>query len=326
MSDPEEVPGLKLLPPVPQEQLLAWLAEFYGKRVEISKRELLRHRDLSYVERLWIADSLPDSLIYKLVLPPWDVEKDLHERVLIPSISNSAQVYLSAHRGPVTALFIEDLGTQSLASTCDEKSAAAVGEDLAKMHRAYSYRSDELMQTNVLRAVLPLDYADVARALVAQMGEWNLVSGGEAQKLLNLARLLAVKLAGEPISIVHGDLFAENIILRGDHFFIIDWSWFTILGVPLMDLATVTMNHQKNGAFFEWKNEVIESYAFESARDTAEVKEQLVHAETLSRLLFLQWLVERRRLGILGTTVGAVEGLIPSVVRELTQRQEIADT
>ncbi len=51
--------SLALLSPIPEERLLGWLAEFYGKPVRIKERELLRHRDLSRVERLHIADALP---------------------------------------------------------------------------------------------------------------------------------------------------------------------------------------------------------------------------------------------------------------------------
>src|ERR1700722_8555823 len=110
----QEDPSLQLLTPAPQELLDGWLTEFYGRPVNISNREILRHRDLSYVERLWIADSLPSSLIYKLVLPPWDIELDINQYVLIPSVSSSPQLYLTAHHGPLTVLFLEDLGADSL--------------------------------------------------------------------------------------------------------------------------------------------------------------------------------------------------------------------
>jgi hypothetical protein len=65
----------EFLTPVPEEQLSDWLAEFYGKHVEIGRRELLRHRDLSYVERLWIADGLPDSLVYSWFCRPGTLSK-----------------------------------------------------------------------------------------------------------------------------------------------------------------------------------------------------------------------------------------------------------
>jgi len=320
MSSFKEDPSLKLLTPVPDEQLLSWLAEFYGREVGIASRELLRHRDLSYVERLTIAESLPNSLIYKLVLPPWDIEQELHQHVLIPSISNSAQLYLTAHYGSLTALFMEDLGTNSLLTTANAEIANRVGEMLAKMHRAYSYRIDELIRIGVLRTILPLGYADFVGRLIAQLVRWNLLDAAAATSLLKLAKLLAAKLAGEPTSLVHGDFFAENIILRGDRLFVIDWSWFTILGVPLMDLASITLDHPKNGSFTVWKNQVIEAYCFESARDPAIISALLPYAQTLNRLFFLHWLVERKSRGIMGTTRGPVDHVIPEVVSELQDR------
>jgi hypothetical protein len=91
-----------------------------------------------------------------------------------------------------------------------------------------------------------------------------------------------------------------------------------------MDLATLTMNHPKNGNFYEYAELVIESYCFESGRDSSDVRKLIPAATTLGRLLFLFWLVERRRRGILGTTVGPVDQLIPKIVDELeSMRQKI---
>ena len=315
----KENESLALLVPPPSEKLAGWLWEFYGKPAQIAERKILRHRDLSYVERLKIADALPESLIYKVVLPPWEVEQDLHERILIPSITNSAQLYLSAHLGPLTALFMEDVGTVSLLDVSNEELAGRIGKDLAKMHRSYSYRTDELLQMGILRTLYPLDYSHFTEKLVAQLCSWNLIDGRQSENLARLAATLATKLAGEPISLVHGDLYAENIILRNDRFHIIDWSWFTILGVPVMDLATLTMNHVKNGNFFAFAERVIDSYCFESGRNAEDVRQLLPSASTLGRLLFLYWLVERRRRGILGTTVGPVDSLIPVIVDELDE-------
>lgn len=317
----KENESLELLTPAPEQRLQAWLDEFYGKPVSIMQRELLRHRDLSRVERLFIGDALPATLIYKQVLPPWDVEQDLHERVLIPSISNSATLYLTGRWGSLTALFMEDLGTQSLVNhEVDAEFAANLGKELAKMHRAYSYRIDELMHVNVLRSLLPLDYEEFARALANQLREWHLLAEGDFDDLLQLARTLASGLAGEPVSLVHGDLYAENILVRGSRLFIIDWSWFTIIGVPIMDLAALTSDHFKNGTFVRWRDTVLDAYCFESGRSLEDILAAAPYAESLSRLVFLHWLVERRSRGIMGTTVGPVDLLIPKIVTELRER------
>ena len=313
--------SLDLMQPVPEEKLLLWLKEFYGKEVKMVKRELLRHRDLSYVERLEFQDALPQSLIYKIVLPPWDIEQDLHERILIPSISNSPQLFMAAHHGQATAMFMEDLGRDSLISSGGSAEVARrIGEELAKMHRSYSYRTDELMQMNILRALSPIDYESFTTDFCSKLSGWGLLAKGEGELLERLAKTLARPLAGEPISLVHGDLYAENIIVRGNRLFIIDWSWFTNLGVPLVDLATLSLEHHKNGAFHRFSGELIESYCFESGRAEQDVIATLPFAQALSRLLFLEWLVERKSRGIEGTTVGPVDNLIRSLVAERLNR------
>jgi tRNA A-37 threonylcarbamoyl transferase component Bud32 len=313
--------SLDLLTPVGEERLMSWLKEFYGKEITVTGRELLRHRDLSYVERIELEDALPQSLIYKLVLPPWDVEQDLHERILIPSISNSPQLFMAAHQGQVTAMFMEDLGRDALdKSGGSPEIARRIGEELAKMHRSYSYRTDELMQLGILRCLSPIDYESFVSTFTEKLANWQLVDDAEKALLLKLANVLAKPLAGETISLVHGDLYAENIILRGQRLFLIDWSWFTALGVPLMDIATLTMTHHKNGGFERFRNELIESYCFESGRQEKDVVATLPYAEALSRVLFLDWLVERKSRGIEGTTVGPVDDLIKAVVNELISR------
>ncbi len=256
-------------------------------------------------------------------MPPWEIEQDLHEHVLIPSISNSAQLYMSGNYGQLTAMFLEDLGNVSLLHKPSAELACRLGKELAKLHRAYSYRTDELVSVSVLPTLFPIDYVDFAANLSAQLRTWSLTGEEQARGIALLSSLIAEKLAGEPISLVHGDLYAENIILRGDRLFIIDWSWFTLLGVPLMDLATVTMDHPKNGAFKQYRSELIDAYCFESGRHVDDVTKLLPMAEALSRLLFLHWLVERRSRGIMGTTVGPVDDLIARVVDELLTRLSV---
>jgi hypothetical protein len=93
-----------------------------------------------------------------------------------------------------------------------------------------------------------------------------------------------------------------------------------MLGAPLMDLATLASDHYKNGELIPFREVVIDAYCYEFVRDAEECRRLLPFAETLSRLLFLQWLVERRRRGILGTTVGPVDILIPQIIGDLVKR------
>ncbi|MDZ4834674.1 MAG: phosphotransferase [Candidatus Melainabacteria bacterium] len=318
MPGPQEDPSLKLLNPAPEAKLESWLAEFFGKPVSIIDRELLRHRDLSYVERLKFNECLPESLIYKQVLPPWDIEQDLHERILIPSIASSAQLYMTAHHGAVTAMFLEDLGGVNLKEQAvDTKTAKQLGEDIARMHRAYSYRTDELIQMNVLRSLTPIDYETFFAEVTDQLLQWKDINEADAQAVKTAARMIAQRLAGEPISLVHGDLYAENIITQNGRLFLIDWSWFTLIGVPTMDLASLISNHDKNGQLRDHSEVILEAYCFESGRKTEDVQSALPYAAVLERMLFLYWLVVRKSMGILGTTVGPVENLMRLVTDDI---------
>lgn len=311
--------SLDLLIPPPESQLAFWLEELYGSPGEISERQVLRHRDLSYVERLHIKGRLPQSLIYKVVLPPWDIEQDLHERVLIPSISNSPRLYLTGSWKNQSALFFEDLGTLSLLDNCNANTATLLGTELARTHRSFSYRIDELASTGIMQNLPPSTWETLGREMEAKLQEWQLLSTqtNGSTWLLELSQRLQEKFAQEALTLVHGDLYGENLLLNSGHLFIIDWSWFTSIGVALLDLATVTMQHFKNGELSLWKEEIINAYCYEYARSREEVLTLLPYAEILNRLLFLHWLVERKTRGILGTTVGPVDNLILSVAREL---------
>lgn len=313
---------LSLLTPPPQDRLSSWLTEIYGKPVEIVKRNLLRHRDLSYVERIWLKDALPQTLIYKVVLPPWDVEQELHEHILIPSVSNSARVYLSGTYQDTTALFMEDLGEKSLldALAADKELPNRVGTELAKLHRAYTYRIPEVQETGVLRSLVPADFEGLATEIAEELRNWTLVDDAQYQMLVDTGKTLSQVLADEPVSLVHGDLYAENMLCDGNHLFIIDWSWFTKISTPILDLATLSMDHFKNGTLRAHSAELIEAYCVEYSRKPEEIYARLPYAELLGRVLFLEWLVERRRRGIMGTTVGPVEILIASVLAEIGLR------
>ena len=309
--------SLKLLEPPPPERLSGWLREIYGKQVIVRQRQLLRHRDLSLVERLSLDDAMPASLIYKVVLPPWDIEQDLHERILIPEVSSSARLYLSGTYQRTTALFLEDLGPVSLLDRQDDNIACQLGTELAKLHRAFTYRISEVRDQTILRTLTPSKYEEITAQMCSYLGAENLANTADLQLLNQLGALLGAVLASEPVSLVHGDLYAENILLNSGKLFIIDWSWFTTIGAPIMDLATVTMAHPKNGGFETKRAEVIEAYCTEYSRPSDEVYARLPFAEALSRLLFLQWLLERRQRGIMGTTVGPVDGVIAKIVAEL---------
>jgi len=149
------------------------------------------------------------------------------------------------------------------------------------------------------------------------MSGWGDIEAERAKLLVQTARTIAHRLAGEPITLIHGDLYSENIIMRGERLFIIDWSWFTMISVPTIDLATLTSNHAKNGTLREFTEDLLEAYCFESGRKTDDVRDVLPYASVFERMLFLNWLVQRKQRGILGTTVGPVEKVMDKIGAEI---------
>lgn len=315
---------LKLLEPVPEANLRSWLFELYNKEVEIEHRELLRHRDLSYVERLHMKGALPESLIYKLVLPPWDIEDDLHREILVPSISNSAKLYLTGHYKKITALFLEDFGKDYLNEKATRTLAQKLGESLAKMHRAYSYRIAELEPLNILPVWHPEKYPDLVKEMSDSLKDWKIASNKEVDLLMRISEKAAQQFVQQPLSLVHGDLYAENIVvgkMEGPRSLsIIDWSWFTTLGVPILDVATLCSGHYKNGEFEAFGKDFLESYCFEAGKSVSEIQPDLEMAALFERIFFLHWLVTRKRMGIEGTTAGPVDNLIGKILQELEKR------
>lgn len=318
-SNPDKNPAIKLLEPVPEKLLFSWLNEFYGKEVSVANRTVLRHRDFSYVERIQLSEALPDSLIYKLVIPPWDIEQDLHERVLVPSISNSAQLYMTAHYGNITAMFMEDLGTVYMNESADKESCLKFAKHLARMHRAYSYRLEELIDAGILRHLSSDNLPEFGSNLFLRLSKLESISDEQSKELHNLFEIVRDNLKAETLSLVHGDLYAENVVLRGSRQHLIDWSWFTSIATPLIDLATITSDHPKNGVILQFKEEFLEAYCFESGRSLEELSGLKPSAHALERFLFLSWLAERKDRGIVGTTVGHVDELVSAVIGQIQE-------
>jgi len=139
-------------------------------------------------------------------------------------------------------------------------------------------------------------------------------------RLNQVAGSLSHDLSSSEFCLQHGDLYAENIILqeRTTPVFI-DWSYFSMIGPRLYDLATLTSAHAKNGELGKFRQAIIEGYALGSGLSVDEIERQLPASWRLSRLLFLQWLLTRVEMGITQTTVGPVLPLIEKVVAEIIE-------
>ncbi|HMO23289.1 MAG TPA: phosphotransferase, partial [Candidatus Melainabacteria bacterium] len=242
------------------------------------------------------------------------------ERVLVPSISNSARLYMTAHHGSVTALFLEDLGNEYLTEHATAEIAQLFGEELAKMHRSYTYRMAEIIDSGIMRNLETPNIEPFTEKLVEGLMRLGNLDAVRKKTLLDAASFCKSKLKDEPPTLVHGDLYAENIVLRKDELYLFDWSWFTSIGPCMIDFASMVSDHPKNGIFRNYSKEFAEAYCFESGRKPDEILELASCGAILERLLFLSWLEERKSLGVLGTTVGHVDNLIEKVIGQIEDK------
>lgn len=285
------------------------------KTIAIEEIVILRQRDFSVVARIELKND-PDTYIYKKVIAPWHIEADVIQFLRDTKLPNTVQM-IGARKALDSAQLLQvDAGCISLQQLPTKELAFLTGLTLAQTHDAaldleikatifHRYDSYERLQecfeenTFKLRALFPH-----LQSLAAQLKE--------------AAASISSALSQGEFCLQHGDLFAENIVLQaGTTPVFIDWSYFSMIGPRLFDLATLTSMHSKNGILHNERQALIEGYAQGSAMSNSEIESLLPAAFRFSRLLFLKWLLTRVEMGITETTVGPVQHLIEQVVAEI---------
>ena len=279
--------------------------------------ETLRQRDFSTVTRVFLRGEV-ETLIYKSVVSPWDVEAEITQHISDCALPNIPRVLGSRKIGRRAQLLMEDVGSKSLRESNSPRSAVLAGIGLAQIHEKVT----ELAQ--VFPSVIPrLDSREKLEDVFAK-NAWNLANLFPDFKpetwyeLFKVGKLVANSLGEAECYLHHCDAYAENIMLRNNtNPVFIDWSYFCFYGPRLYDLATLVSNHTKNAILSRHRELIIKQYANYAGLSTLAVEIILPAAYRLSRLLFLQWLLVRVDMGIMHTTVGPVRPVIEAVVGEL---------
>src|SRR5262249_41573958 len=134
-------------------------------------------------------------------------------------------------------LFLEDLGSLTL-DEGDVEAWLAAARWLAGVHASYHGREDDLRELGCLMEHGPAYYH-----MVGETARRNLELAGAGEALVRFDALmrrydsLVNSLAGEPRTLVHGDIFAEHLIIQpGGRIRAIDWESAAI-GLGAWDLA-----------------------------------------------------------------------------------------
>ncbi len=277
---------------------------------------ILRQRDFSVVGRVFLKNG--GSVIYKKVIAPWDCEAEIMQAVQRMNVPNTPLLLGVSRQAGWAEMLQEDVGLTSLRDKNSWRLAEQAGHQLAKTRKAMEYahmslpnfipRLDtrqkiaECFRLNSLKlAKLFPDFDQLAIASLWLMGD-----------------IVGDILGDSKMGLQHGDVYAENIILKDDiNPFFIDWSYFAFVGPNVYDLATLVSGHDKNGSLIRHRQNLITGYAKTAGVSALQTENLIPAAYRLSRLLFLQWLLARVEMGIRQTTVGPVDKLILQVVAEI---------
>lgn len=301
-----------------------FISHSYGNKVSATHMHILRHRDFSGVARVFIADRSRSlvrapSIIYKRVIAPWHNEAKIASYVSESALPNTPR-YIRISQAPLSAQILQDdLGETSLKARNSRKLAYETGQRLAEIHARAKQTEfllpGDLEQFDAGEKIFQA-FDSCAHQLLKFFPDFD---KDLLNALVTAGRNIAAILEGSEMCLQHGDVYAENIVLKGDALTptFIDWSYFCFLGPQLYDLSTLTSAHEKNRALYKHRNAVISGYCDAAELSIMEAMDILPYAFRFSRLAFLSWLTLRVGMGITQTTVGPVRPLIEKVIREI---------
>jgi serine/threonine protein kinase len=173
-------------------------------------------------------------------------------------------------------LFLEDLGEETLKGGDREDWMAAV-RLLARMHGTYLGREEELRALDCLG-----DQGTDYYHAIAGTARLHIKSSGDPKALARFDALMApypglvAELIRQPRTLVHGDIFPDNLLLQpGPRVRLIDWESAAI-GLGVWDLVRLLDGWGTDRAYF------IMAYREEMARLTGTVPDDTAFARTLT--------------------------------------------
>ncbi|HKB36804.1 MAG TPA: aminoglycoside phosphotransferase family protein [Gemmataceae bacterium] len=288
--------------PAPREVLEQGLSAHFGRPVRIARLERRPLATSSHpIDRLRVTLASGESLrvIFKRLSPGEELygnerEVLIYRRLLDGERFGAPALYASVHDEAEgrSWLFLEDLGPKTLEEGDEEEWLTAV-RWLARMHGTYHGREDDLRGLGCLMEHGPAYYHTVA-----QTARRNLELAGAREALVRFDALmgrydsLVSYLAGEPRTLVHGDMFAANLIIQpGGRIRAIDWESAAV-GLGAWELARLVYGWGSMKATF------LAAYLAEFERHVAVPFDRegfprlFGHCEILNALWYLRWSVK----------------------------------
>lgn len=238
--------------PTPREVLENGLADYFGRPVAIvdmTGTSLWGGGNDYPLQRMAVtlASGETLSVIFKRLLPdPDPVGKSYLREVLVYRLLlaggrfDAPALYASVHDEARDRywLFVEDIGDRTLDDADDVEDWLSAVRWLARLHRAYAGRAEELRNLGCLG-----EHDERFYHTLGAKARQNFAAAGNPEAFARFEELMSdygsvvSGLVARPRSLVHGDFASHNVALQpGGRIRAIDWEWAAV-GIGAWDLV-----------------------------------------------------------------------------------------
>jgi hypothetical protein len=272
------------------EQWLTGVADAIGGVIVGAER--LRHWGASEVWRLRVDGPAPRSVIVKRGLGEMADEARRYRELVLPlGLPAPRLVAAGAGLGP-GVLVLEDVGPGNLEERPTAEGYRAAVRALARMRAAAARRLAADPGIGAGLRMSTADFADVGHRVAAGLAALRPELAGRLDGPVRTLVDRLDRLAGEPVTIVHGDFHAKNLIVTGDdRVAAVDWP-VAHLHAHLGDLYSLLREADKRGLAGRVGAAALPAlFAREAGTDERTVADHMVTGGLCWTLLVLRWLL-----------------------------------
>lgn len=305
---------------------------------EILNRELLHYWPLSRVERLTFRSAQLPNVIFKSALPPLLNEATLYSRLFAQDARWTPTFYGEITMGEQVWMFFEDLGTRTLRSEPTLENLQRAIILLASFHVAYSQTATDGTLTKTVRlpffnraaySALAHETLKLTTAL-SQRGAYPMVDERKLDKLAVIVanyQRVADGLVSAPQTLVHGDVKADNIMLKKptktatlrSRLYLIDWANASVATglLDLVDLVNFGIGCFGPEIMLKMLTQYRQAWqvAGGEALPSAPLEELFVCAQVHKKMIMLNWF-DRCAIKWIPTGLPAYNQLVASLIEE----------
>lgn len=286
----------------------------YGKQFpvfeEVTKWQLLRKWSLSEVYRITLQTG--DTQIVKWGGNEMVRETDIYKQLLEPLRIRSPHIYGYYADDSGGIMLMEDAGERDLEQQPDADSFLEAARELARLRLTAAASLKKGAVSESIRVKHLVTAADFVRQLDDLSGSNGLINDPIIQRAREWLPEHIEKLYRQvPLTLVHHDYHAKNLLLQGERILPIDWS-NAYLSPHLGDLYCLIMDSDTASLS---SNAIIGAYLNESQSDQSE-REQLMWQLRIGGLC---WLVRTLRWLVFGgtDTIPGSDLWIPDLITDM---------